>query len=211
MANHNDTELAAVMDFFSRYKRVLAFLVIFFVVVLVGTNYWRQRRITTASDASQLFQDMAVAELQHQSDTAKTKGKTLMEDYSGTIYAQFAGLLMAKIDVNEGNLDAAIKNLQWVAARKTASNITGHLATVRLAAVLQQQGKLDEAMKLVAEDPDQAYAALYAQARGDIYVAKGDTEQAKKAYMLALQSLPQGTQASLLQMKLLDLGGDNEV
>ncbi len=206
----DSSEVTALKQFCVKYAKLLVGVVVLFVIVLGGVNWWQNKRASAASDASQIFHDMVMAEMQNDTQTATAKGGQLISDYSKTPYAQFAGLLLAKMAVTEGELDKAADQLRWVANQSSAKHIAKHLATVRLAAVLQQQGKLDEALALVAKDPDQAYTTLYAQARGDIYVSKGELAEAKNAYILAMQSLPQGVQSPLLQMKLLDLGDNNE-
>lgn len=201
-------ELMVIMQFWRKYSRLIIIGLVFCAVFIVGGNYWRNAKANDASAAAQLFQEMVNAELQHDVKATNEKGEKLIADFANTPYAQFAKLLMAKISVSEENLDSAADSLRWVIKQNGANSIASHLATVRLVGVLIAQNKLDEALALVAKDPEKAYLSLYAQARGDVYVAKGDIEQAKKAYMLALQSVPMGMQAPILQMKLLDLGGD---
>lgn len=200
-------ESLMLKQWWRKYAKLIAVALIVFIALAAGVNYWRTNRVHSANAAAQVFQDMVLAELRQDPQTATAKGAQLLSEYSDTPYAQFSGLLLAKIAVNSGDLDQAVEQLQWVADQSSVKDISKHLATVRLSAVLLQQNKLDEALALVAKDPDQAYAALYAQARGDVYVAKNEPEQAKIAYQLAMQSLPDGMQSPVLQMKLLDLGG----
>lgn len=201
-------ELAAIMQIWRKYNRAIIIGIVFGAVIIVGSNYWRTTKSNDANAAAQLFQEMVNAELQQDVKTTHEKGEKLLADFANTPYAQFAELLMAKVSVAEDNLDKAAESLRWVIKQNGANSIATHLATARLVGVLIAQNKLDEALALVAKDPEKAYLSLYAQARGDVYVAKGDVEQAKKAYMLAIQSLPMGMQSPILQMKLLDLGGD---
>ncbi len=208
--NNERDELAIFKQFFKKYGRLLIILTVFFLVLMVAVNFWYGRRSSTSTKASQIFQEMVYAEIQQDNDAATAKGKQLMSEYKNTPYAQFAGLLLAKMSVVQGDLDAAATNLQWVVDHKRSGDIAGHLATVRLASVLQQQGKLDQALELVSKDSDSAYTSLYAQARGDILVAKGELDKARDAYQLAVQSLPAGAKSPILQMKLLDLGSTNE-
>lgn len=201
-------ELMVIMQFVRKYAKLMIILFIIFVGVFVGSNYWKTSRIKTANEASQIFQEMVMAEIQQDVQSATAKGGQLLSDYPNSPYTQFAALLIAKMSVSSGDLDKAAEKLRWVMQQKGAQNIARHLAAVRLVSILIQQEKFDEALALVAKDPEPAYVTLYAQARGDVYVAKGDIEQAKKAYMLAIQSLPIGVQSQILQLKLLDLGGD---
>lgn len=208
MEQIENDELTALKQFFNRYSKLMLALLIFFLLVLIGGNYWRKNHLAYTREASQIFQEMVMADMHRDPQSTNAKAEQLMTEYTKSPYAQFAGLLLAKIAVNDGDLTRAEAKLRWV-MDNGKQNIAQHLATVRLAAILQQQGKLDEALALVAKDPDQAYTVLYAQARGDIYVAKGELQQARDAYTLAMQSLPAGVQSPLLQMKLVDLGETN--
>jgi predicted negative regulator of RcsB-dependent stress response len=79
------------------------------------------------------------------------------------------------------------------------------LAHLRLAQVLWQQNKPDDALKQLDADAG-TYAPLYAELRGDIKLSQGDRTAARGAYQQALQSL--GTDAvgrDGLQRKLDDL------
>ena len=190
-----DQELMVVKQFIRKYGKLTVATVLLFAIAGGGFIYWQRNRTVSANNASQIFQEMVFAELQHDTQTATAKGSQLISEYSNSPYAQFASLLLAKMSVSTGDLDKAVEKLRWVAEQKSSQNIARHLATVRLSAILLEQNKLDEALALVAKDPDQAYIALYAQARGDVYVAKGDIEQAKKAYMLAMQSMPAGVRS----------------
>jgi predicted negative regulator of RcsB-dependent stress response len=79
---------------------------------------------------------------------------------------------------------------------------------VRLAGVLLDQQKYDEALSLLeAKHPD-AFNGLFADRRGDIYTAQGKTAAARAAYKEALDKQPQqGTYRAIVQVKLDALGG----
>ena len=205
-SDSGNQQLLAIKQFFIQYSRIIVVGVVVLCLIIFGGHYWKKQRQISFANASLIYQEMVLAELQSDIATAKSKGDVLISEYAGTPYAVMSALLLAKIAVVENNLDVAAEKLTWVIKNGNA-NPAKHLANTRLAAVLQQQNKLDEALALVSKDPDPAYITLYAQARGDIYVAKGDLDKAREAYVQALQNLPQGTQAPLLQMKLLDTGG----
>ena len=192
-----------------KYIKLIIVAVVLLVTVLVVTNAWRKNSLARSAQASQIYQEMLFAEYQQDRNTVTAKGEQLTASYSKTPYAQLGALLLAKNAVTENNLDVAVERLRWAIAQKGSKQIVVPIATVHLASVLQQQGKLDEALELVIVEPNKPYLSLYAQARGDIYVAKGDLRQAKTAYIQAMQNLAPGVQAPLLQLKLMDLGGDD--
>jgi predicted negative regulator of RcsB-dependent stress response len=200
-------ELMVLKQFMQKYGKILLITFAVLLIAFFGATYIQSSSGTRAANASQIFQEMMLAEMQHDSATATAKGEQLIADYSKTPYSQLSALLLAKMAVSEGNLDQAATKLLWVIDRSGSQKVAKNIATVRLATVYQAQGKIDEALALVEKEPDAAYTALYAQLRGDLYLAKGDIEKAKTSYELALSSLPPGTQAPITQMQLLDLGG----
>lgn len=202
-------QLAVLKQLWQKYNRIILLTLMVFLIVLFGGRYWKNNKAIRSQQAAQIYQEMLIAEYQNDLNTATAKGGQLVADFTSTPYSQLAALMLAKIAVSENNLDLAVEKLQWVIKHKGSKKVTANIATVRLARVLEQQGKLDEALALVAEDPEAAYIPLYAQARGDILVAKGEPTLAKAAYLKALESLPPGTQAPALQAKLLDLGGED--
>lgn len=202
-------QIAALKQFWQKYNRAILLTAMVFLIVLFGGRYWQKNKMVRSQQAAQIYQEMLIAEYQSDLTTATAKGGQLVADFTSTPYSQLAALMLAKIAVSENNLDLAVEKLQWAIKHKGSKKVVANIATVRLARVLEQQGKLDEALALVAKDPDAACIPLYAQARGDILVAKGESALAKAAYLQALQSLPPGAQAPSIQAKLLDLGGED--
>lgn len=206
--NQAEQQLFFIKNFFKKNGKLILVILTFFLVISAGGGYWNYKSKKNTSEAALIFQELVLAEYKNDNDSAKAKAEQLVSEYSRTPYAKFANLMLAKIAVNDNNLDLAIEKLRLVIEHPDKMRLAKHLAVVRLASLLQQQGKFDEALDLVAKDPEAAYLALYAQARGDIYAARGDFAQAKLAYKLALQSLPPGTQAPVLQLKFQDVGGE---
>jgi predicted negative regulator of RcsB-dependent stress response len=82
-----------------------------------------------------------------------------------------------------------------------------HIAGLRLARVLIDLGKSDEALKTLSDPIPAAFAAPYHEVRGDAYRAKKDVPDAIKEYQAALGAGDaSGIDASLLELKIQDLG-----
>ena len=72
--------------------------------------------------------------------------------------------------------------------------------------VLIDQGKPDEALKTLADEPG-AFAARYHEVRGDAFLAKKDLRQAQNEYKAALENDPASSvDSALLTLKIADLG-----
>lgn len=191
-------QVEALKQFLFKYKKLIGLVIILGLIVIFGFQVLRNHNQKQETKAADLFQAMLVED---------GNGELLLKGYSKTPYPQMAALLLAKKAVLEGDLPKAEEQLRWVIAQKKHNKLATHIATERLARVLLQLGKPDEALQLLTKTkPDTAYEALYEEVIGDIYVAKNDNLQAKTAYMKAMVSLPEGAQNPLLQMKLMDLG-----
>src|SRR5690606_27946580 len=121
-------------------------------------------------------------------------------------------MLMAKKHVDDGKFDEAVPLLQSV-VNESEDEELAWVARLRVARLLIQQGKHDEALKLLDPDEAGAFAAQVREIRGDAQVAKGDTDAARAEYAAALADNIDGSAGrmvdrTLLEMKLQDVGGD---
>ena len=175
------------------------------VAALGGWRFWEHHQETQAAEASDLF--ASVQESLNNNDIAalQSNTQTIQTNYKSTPYAALATLHLAKSQVEKGELAAAINSLRWVIDNSKQDTVQ-HIARIRLARVLIAENKLEEASSVINHAIPQAYASLVNEIRGDIYVAKGEMEQAKQAYDQALE-FAAGSGVEYLQMKRNNLGG----
>lgn len=171
---------------------------------IVGWQSWQQHRDRVGVEAARLYSDLTAALIADKADDVKSVAGKLVQDYPDTPYASQAQLLVAAYRVEKSDLDGARDSLQWVVAHSDDDGLQ-NLARLREAQVLWQQGKLDQALALLdVEDPG-PFAALYADLRGDIQLARGDRAAARAAYERALALNPAETVRENLERKLNDL------
>jgi predicted negative regulator of RcsB-dependent stress response len=85
----------------------------------------------------------------------------------------------------------------------------GHIAQLRLARLLIQTGKHDEALKELDVEKAGAFAAQVREIRGDALLAKGDAQGARAEYAAALAGDTKGEiDRATVELKLRDVGGD---
>ena len=184
------------------WKSLAAGLVIGLLGIF-GYQAYQRHQQSMAAQASQMFEDLKAAATAHKYDEAGALGDRLIKDFSKTPYASGAALQLAQIAVEQGKLDDAVTRLQWVADHGKDDGLRD-LAKLRLARVLWQQKKDDDALKLL-EGEHGAYTALFQELRGDIQLSKGDRAAAHAAYEAALKASASGVNTSVLQNKLDDL------
>jgi predicted negative regulator of RcsB-dependent stress response len=174
--------------------------------LIFGYRYYDDNRNQRALRAAARFDDMTSA-LEH-NDQAKSRqiADALIKDFPASPYADQAQLVLARLSVDEGKLADAAGPLSLV-MNNSKDNELRHIARLRLARILIDQGKPDEALTTLAEDAPGAFAARAHEIRGDAFYAKKDFKSAIAEYNAALLGgEPGGIDAALLQLKIADLG-----
>ena len=109
--------------------------------------------------------------------------------------------MLAKIETEAGNTEAAIKHLQTV-MNETGEDALKQIARVRLARLLLDSGKPDEALALLEAGKPGKFSVAYQELKGDIYIQLGRKDDAHAAYQTALAAVKTNIkEGSLLQLK----------
>ena len=208
----NQTEqeqIEALQKWWADNSRAIISGLILGLAAVFGWRGWQSHVQTTAEDASDLYTNMIIEVRDHKNDKAREYADRLIQDYSQTTYADFAALMLAKLDVEDAKPDEAVKHLQQVLDDADQDSLK-HLARLRLARIFLDQNKTDEAWSILNVDDEGAFTASYAELRGDIYARQGKFDDARTAYQLALgKHGPETNDTSFLQMKIDDLGQQN--
>jgi len=185
------------------------------VALLAGFGWqgWQSHQDTQAEKASDLYQSMlqslSVAEPADDGARQATDlAQRLKTEHAGSTYAQFAALHLARMAVGSGELQIAEEQLRWVLTAADSGSDVALIAQQRLARVLAAKGDTDQALSILKQGTETAFAASYAAARGDILLAAGRDEEARVAYLEA-RSLaaanPGQPNLSMLEQKLQSL------
>lgn len=170
-----------------------------------GYEAWRGKQAITAST---LF-DAAQSALEAKDEAKlKTAVSTLTDQYPRTLYASMAALDAAKHYAEAGDLKSAEAQLQWVVDR-SSSDESRALARLRLAGLMLDQQRYDDGLKVLDQaGAPAAFEPLFADRRGDLYVAMKKPDEARKAYQAALEKLSPQSSAlrNVVQLKLDALG-----
>ncbi|MDE0840647.1 MAG: tetratricopeptide repeat protein [Porticoccaceae bacterium] len=127
----------------------------------------------------------------------------LKADYGNSVYGQFAALAAARIAVEQGDLDSAAVELQWLLDHNP-DEVKERVVSLRLARVEAARGNLDVALGLVQGVDPGALKSMYEEAKGDFYVQQGNPAAAFTAYQAAVASNGSRDNViiTVLQMKL---------
>ncbi len=173
---------------------------------LFGWQQWQTNIQVAGESASAEYDFLLTALEQNDIQTVKNKGMRLVGEYKDTAYAPLAALALAKIDVEAGELDSARGYLQSVIDQNEQPQLK-KVAELRMARLLLADDQADQALSLIRSASVGGFSAPFAELEGDIQVAKGNRDLARKAYQRALAVLEPGVDSGLLNMKLDDVGG----
>ena len=173
-----------------------------------GWNGWTNYQDTKAGNASAVYQNMLESVLQDGSEAGRIRGAELAEklrtEYRGTQYASFAGLMQARLAVEAEDFSAAETLLRDVAARAD-DDVLKEIARQRLARVLAQLDRADEALELFSTPVSGELLAGREEVRGDLLIGLKREADARKAYQAALEATTDPRSRPQLQIKLDDL------
>ena len=176
------------------------------VLGFVGWRAWKETTLRQSEDAAAMDQPVADASKANDAKKLVSAADALIAKHSGSFYASEAALVAAKVAFDAGNTDEARKRLEWVIEHGPDEH--KGVARIRLAAVLLDQKKYDEALKVLDANKDEGFTALAADLRGDIMLAQGRLDEARAAYKLAVDKAgPRHPVKSLAETKLNALGG----
>lgn len=170
---------------------------------VLGWQGWSAYQQNQAAQASLAFEQLLTAALTGQVERAEQQAQLLRDEHSGSAYAMFAELTLAKLQVETGDLDAAAESLR-AALDRAPDPALARVAAIRLVRVLIEQDAFQAATDLIdQQDKSPAFSAEFAALRGDIAAAEGRITDARAAYQAALDG--GAGNAALIELKLLDL------
>ena len=168
------------------------------LAVIFGWQWWKNGQQGKQEQAYQDYQAAVEGLAKDDLKQAKTAVDALAKE--GEVYADVAGLQLAKAQVQAGERDAAIATLRGL----TPDASLQALVNLRLARLLIDSGKHDEAIKLL----DKANDASSLEVRGDALFATGKAKDAQDAYSRALTTLDVASpQRRIVELKLVHAGG----
>lgn len=152
---------------------------------LAGWQYWQKSRAASAeADAASYLAELQSLDA-NQRGEAEAKQKQLRELHPGSAYADQGDLALARAAIERNDYAEAAKRLRTVADNSRDPQLR-QVARTRLARVLVEQGKPDEALALLVIAEAGAFADYYHDIRGDALAAKGDAAGARREYDAAL-------------------------
>ncbi|MFB2828744.1 YfgM family protein [Aeromonas jandaei] len=171
------------------------------LVGLFGWRYYNQYQQQTMEASSHAY-NQVITHLAKGDAAGFEQAEQFVSANKGDSYGELAALQLAAAAVKVGKLDLAAEQLTQVATSGDES--IRPIAALRLARVLNDQGKADDALAQLGKINSDAFKAQVAEVRGDILQKQGKIEEARDAYQAAADAGGlQGSQE--LKLKMDDL------
>jgi len=214
MATHLDLEEQEQLDqlkaFWKQYGNLITWVVIAVLGAYAAWNGWNLWQRDQAVKAGAMVDELDLAAQAGDADKAGRIFEDLKDRYPRTAFAEQGALMAARAQFEKGQADKAKATLAWVADNaKEAEYQT--IARLRLAGLLLDEKKYDEALKQLDAAGSKEFEALVADRRGDVLLAQGKKDEAKAAYAMAWKSMDPGVDyRRLIDAKLTALGAPPE-
>lgn len=212
MASHLDLEeqeqLDQIKHFWNTWGTPISALLAIVMAGAAGWNgyqYWQTRQ---AAQASALFDAVEQAAKGGDQERLKQALADLQSKYSGTAYASQGALLAAKGLQDAGQGTAAAEALTWAGEH---AKDAGHqaVAKLRLATLMAEDKKLDEALKILSATFPAEFSGVVSDRKGDILQLQGKAAEAVTEYSRAYKLLDENLEyRRLVEVKLNVLGVD---
>jgi len=210
MATHLNLEdqeqLDQLKSFWKRYGNLLTWAVIAVLGGFAAWNGWNWWQRDQAVKAGAMYDELDRAAQAGDADKAGRVFADMKERFPRTAFTAQGALLAARTQFDKGQFDNARATLAWVAENAAETEVQT-IARLRLAGVLLDEKKYDEALKQLDAATAKEFEALVADRRGDVLLAQGKKDEAKAAYAQAWKTMDARVEyRRLIDAKLTALG-----
>ncbi|NNM82717.1 MAG: tetratricopeptide repeat protein [Burkholderiales bacterium] len=199
-------QLDDIKKWFKRHGKKMAALLAVALISLSGVLGYKNYQHGQEEKASAMYDSLVKMDA---GDLKKVRlaASAIVESYPKTPYAARSAMYMATLDFGSGDLNDARLQLQWVLDHAAEPDLKD-IARLRFARVLFDENKYQDAFAMLDTKHNDAYDGLYSDLKGDIYLAQGKREEARSAYLMALNKSDAGNAFhNYLQIKLESTGG----
>ena len=197
-----EQQAEAIKGFFRDNGVALAVGVVLGLGGLYGWKAYNQHTIETTESLSDSYTQL-VENAGQEGSTLLTDADEFIKTNGSSSYSVLAAFVTAKEAVEKDDLDKAAEKLTWISVNSKNTEFKA-LAFTRLARIQLEQKQYDAALKTLGNTLPESFKATVAELKGDVYVAKNESEQARSAYQAAVDAGGLENN-SLLQIKLDNL------
>jgi predicted negative regulator of RcsB-dependent stress response len=194
-----EEQLARLRGWWQKYGLALVLGAVLVVAAILGWRWYQshvEERIARTSDLYVEFQTAT-------GEAREALAVRILGEGGGTAYPAFVLFEQAQSAVASDDREGAERLLRQAISVATATELAD-TARLRLARVLVDLERTDDALRVLGDVRAAGYVSLAAEMQGDIHLFLGNRTLARASYTRAADQLPAGEQRPLLEMKLAD-------
>lgn len=180
----DDEQVAALKNWWDKNGTQLLTGVLIIVLAWSGWTYYQKNQIAKASHASTTFEVLQSKMQQGAFGDVAREGLKLMEEQPDSPYSTATALMLAKYELTKGQVDDALKHLNWV-VKQHIDDAMVLIAQLRMANIYIDQKQYDQAKDLLASvQADQlvdAEKANYEYVSAQLALKQARFDDARKA------------------------------
>ena len=200
-----EEQLQAIKKWWLRYNTPILVLLSVVMLSVAGYRYWNWHHEKILTQASTVYERLMVSFSEHKNKEIRSYANQLIKEYGQTVYADAARMTLAQIYVTKDQDEKAKQLLDEVALHSEVPAFK-QIAKIRIARLLVAQKSFDQALNEIAVIDDNAYMTIVNELKGDIFLEKGDYQQAIKLYKQAInEAKTHGIGNLFLEMKTNEL------
>ena len=195
----DEEQIARLKTWWDENGLMLVTAIVLSIGGFVGWRWYDDYRTETIARASDLYADFLAAEPAARTTIVATIG----QESAQSSYHTLVILRQAGESIDGENCEEGAAYLRRV-IELAPDRILLDLARLRLARVLQQLDRSQDALSTLAAVRSEGYRTQVAELKGDIHLARGERALAHEAYSSALAEVNNGVQTALLEIKVAD-------
>ena len=169
-------------------------------VVAFGGFFAYQYVTSSAQQSAEASTAAFIAYREAEGDEQEALGDQLIEQFPGTAQHALVLLRRGALATEEARLGDAEKHLSE-AISIASDALLADLARIRLARVLQELNRSDDALAQLAQVKNTGYRSWALEVQGDVYLATDQIKAAHEAYKAAFEALREGERRPILEVK----------
>ena len=202
---NNSEQFEKIKEFVQRNKKLIIGLVVAFLIILIGNDFYQSKQEQNTGEASQLFQKLLISKTTD-IENLKSIADDLKDNYAKTPYAARAQIIFVKTILKNDAVDQDVKDrLHWVTQNAVEPSIKS-LSVYYLGLISLSEDDLDKAKQFSEMIKTKGFLGFKFDLQGDIAKKEGDIDKAKELYAKAISSFsPQSDFSRVIEYKLQNL------
>jgi predicted negative regulator of RcsB-dependent stress response len=203
---HEQEQVDALKAWWNENGKWVTGAVVVGLLGFAGIKFWKDHQANQAAEAGRLYVEVLKQASTNDAKRIGDAADALVSRYGSSAYAPRAQLLAAQANLQARDIAHAKVQLQWVIEHSSETGLQD-AARLKLASVLLDEKKYDEALKQLDATRPESFTGLYADLKGDVLSAQGKVAEARAAYQQAYDKTDaKSMYRNLIQMKMDGLG-----